>query len=237
MKSSASIAISLTLLMFILVLSAAVFFLFQEQQTLQGELSTSEESNKDLRSQQAEMELDGLAVQATLETVQNLQATAAVENLTLEGQLSTSANANATLEALSTEQSSALDAINATISIFDSQGPAVNIVQPQAGTNLFIDQTVEIIIVATDPNGVTTVSYNINEEFFSEEFEESPVVTLRQIWTPTELGTFIINASAVNSNEITSPPSQFSTATFTVIEPPPTPTNTPEPTEEPTPES
>jgi len=232
MKSSASIAISLTLLMFILVLSAAVFFLLQGQQNLKGELSNSEENIKTLRQQQAEMELNERAVQATLETLQTVHATSAVENVDLEGQLLDSVQANETLEASSAQRLSELENVNATVTAFESQGPLVKIVGPQDGATLTPGQPVEIVIVATDPAGVTTILFNIGDEFFSLPFEGKPVETLREEWIPTDAGTFKLVASAINSKE---KPSRSSDISFTVNSP--VSTNTPEPTEEPTPES
>ena len=231
MKSSGSIAISLTLLMFILVLAAAVFFLMQGQQTLKGELSTSDENIHMLENQQAKMELSEQAAHATLEVAQDLQATSAVENLDLEGQLSDTAQAKATLEAVSTDQASELENANSKLSNFESQGPVVTIVEPQANANLIIDQPIEIVIVAADPNGVKSISYNTDKDLHTEEVEVQPVVTLRKTWTPTVPGTFTITASAVNNNEKLSQPSQFSNVTINVI---PAPTDTPEPTKEPT---
>lgn len=235
MKSSASIAISLTLLMFILVLAAAVFFLLQGQQSLKGELSTAQENNKTLLQQQAAMELDEHSIQATLETSQNLHATAAVENADLEGQLLVSEQANATLEASSAQQLSELDNANATITSYESQGPVVNIVEPQSNANLLVEQPVEIVIVASDATGITNINYNIGGELFTSPIEEGPVVTLRETWIPTTEGTFTLTASAINSSGISSRPSQFSEITFIVIAQ--IPTNTPLPTEEPTPTS
>lgn len=231
MKSSASIAISLTLIMFILVLAAAVFFLFQEQQTLKTELSNSEDNVQTLEKQQAEMELNEQAVQATLEIEQAILATASFDNVELEGQLSESANANATLEALNTEQATELENASATVSSFNGQGPVVNIVEPQANQSAAVDQPVSIVIVASDPQGVNSILYNVNGELFTETVEESPIVTLRRTWTPTTAGTFIITASAVNSNEIPSQSSQFNSVTVNVIVP--EPTETPTPTETP----
>ncbi len=225
--------------MFILVLAAAVWFLLQGQQTLQGELSTSEETIQSLENQQAEMELNEQALQATLETEQNSHATTAFENVDLEGQLSESANANSTLEAVSAEQASELETVSAAVSTIESQGPIVSIIEPQAGQNLVVNEQVEIVIVASDPRGVIKVQFTINSvpEPFQEDFEGGSTETLRETWVPSVPGSYTITASAINSQEILS---QNSTVTFNVAEPQPTetptPTTTPEPTEEPTPE-
>ncbi len=65
------------------------------------------------------MELNEHSVQATLETSQELHATAAVENTDLEGQLLESEQANATLEAENAQQSSDIDNANATIASYE----------------------------------------------------------------------------------------------------------------------
>lgn len=225
--------------MFILVLAAAVWFLFQGQQTLKGELSTSDETLQSLENQQAEMELNEQALQATLETEESLHATTAFENVDLEGQLSESENANATLEAGSTEQATQLETVNDAVSTIESQGPIVAIIEPQADQNYVANEPIEIVVVASDPRGVINIQFTVNSvpEPFQNEFEGRTSETFSEIWTPAVPGNYTITASAINGQEILS---QNSTVTINVSEPEPTetptPTATPEPTEEPTPE-
>ncbi|MDX1417320.1 MAG: Ig-like domain-containing protein [Candidatus Promineifilaceae bacterium] len=230
MKSSASIAISLTLLMFILVLAAAVFFLFQGRQELRGKLATSEENIKALRDEQAKLELSESGIQATLETVQNEHALSNAENVELESQLIESTQANATLEAANNQQQTDLDNAQATVDVYEAQGPLVTIVKPQDGETFVEGQMVEIIIVASDPAGIAKVNYTIGDEIIEHPVEAgNPVVTVREVWTPSSARSFELTASAINNKEKVSRSSAIS---FTVD--PFEPTNTPQPTEEPT---
>ena len=233
MKSSASIAISLTLLMFILVLAAAVFFLFQGRQELRGKLATTEDDIKALRDEQAKLELSESGIQATLETVQNEHDLTATENVELEGQLIESTQANATLEAANKQQRADLDNAQATMAVYESQGPLVTIVQPQDGESFVEGQAIEIIIVASDPSGIAKVNYTIGDEIIENPVDsEDPLVTVREVWTPSTARSFELTASAINNQEVLSRPSAISF----VVEPF-EPTNTPLPTEEPTAEA
>ena len=90
MKSSATTAIALTLLMFLLVLAAAVFILFQGQQSLKGDLQDANDNVRTLEKQQAQIELNSSAAQATLDTLELSGTKSASENVGLTEQLANS---------------------------------------------------------------------------------------------------------------------------------------------------
>ncbi len=98
MKSSAPTAIALTMLMFSLVLAAALFFLFQGQQSLKGDLQEANENVRTLEKQQAQIELNNSAAQATMDTLALSGTQTAAENVGLTEQLANSDQLQATLD-------------------------------------------------------------------------------------------------------------------------------------------
>ena len=232
MKSSASTAIALTLLMFLLVLAAALFFLFQGQQSLKGDLQSANDSVRTLEKQQAEFELNNSAVQATLDTLEASGTSTAAENVGLTEQLVNSDQLKATLEAKEDQLTSDLENANMTVKIFESRAPLVTVVEPQADTVVTVGQPVELVIVASDPAGVDNVLFNIGSELHGGPVEDSGVTAIkRHLWTPTDEGPITISITATNVNGISSKPYTIAMTVFAA------PTSTPEPTAEPTPES
>jgi hypothetical protein len=230
MKSSAFIAISLALIMLLLVLSATIFFLFQERQDLDEELQSSSENNRTLGQQQAQLELDKSAAQSTVESLKVLQATTSFENMDLNEQLVNTDQLQATLEVQGAQLASDLDSANATINAYRSQAPIVNVVEPQAGASITVGQPVNLVIVASDSVGIKAVDFSIAAELFGGPVEEvQQSVTFRELWVPQSEGSFTLAVTAVNNNGILS--ESFSTD-FTVI---PAATSTPEPSATPEP--
>ncbi len=230
MKSSATTAITLTLLMFLLVLAAAVFFLFQGQQHLKGDLQDGYDNVRNLEKQQAQIELSSSAAQATLDTLELSGTSTASENVGLTEQLANSDQLNATLEAQETHLSSDLENANATMESFESRAPLVTVVGPQADAIVTVGQPVELVIVASDHAGVDSILFNIGSDLLGGPVEDAGVTAIkRHTWTPTAEGPVIISITATNVNGITSEPY---TVALTVIA---ATTSTPEPTAEPTP--
>lgn len=232
MKSSAFIAISLALIMLLLVFSAAIFFLFQGRQELEGALQSSNEEIRTLGQQQAVLELEKSAAQSTVESLEVLQATASLENMDLNEQLVNTDQIRATLEVKSAQLTSDLENANETIDAYKSQAPIVNVVEPQAGATFTVGQPVNLVIVASDIAGIKAVDFSIGTELLGGPVEGvQQSVTVREVWVPQTEGSFTLAVTAVNNNGILNEP--FSTD-FTVI---PVATSTPEPsaTPEPTP--
>ena len=229
MKSFAPTAIALTLLMFLLVLAAALFFLFQGQQSLKGDLQSANDNVRTLEKQQAEIELNDSAARATLETLEASSTSTAAENVSLTEQLANSDQINATLEAKEDQLTSDLEDANATVKAFESQAPWVTLVEPQADTIVTAGQPVKLVIVASDPTGIESVLFDIGNESFGDRLEEDETIaTIPHFWTPSEVGPVTISITATNVNGITSEPYTIS---LTVSAPA---TSTPEPTAEPT---
>ena len=230
MKSSAPTAIALTLLMFLLVLAAAVFFLFQRQQGLKGELQTAKEDARSFVQQQSEFELNNSAVQATLNSVRASGTSTAADNVDLTEQLANSDQLKATLESKEVLLTTDLGNANATTESYKALAPSVTVVEPQADTEVTVGQPVELVIVSTDLLGVDSILINIDGEDLPGDPVESNGKTAikRHSWTPVDERPITISITATNVEGITSEPHLITLAALAA------PTNTPEPTIEPT---
>jgi hypothetical protein len=217
--------------MFLLVLAAAVFFLFQGQRTLKGDLQNANDNVRTLEKQQAEIELNNSAAQATLDTLEASGTHTAVENVGLTEQLANSDQHKATLEAKEVQLTSDLDNANATVETFESEAPLVTVVEPQADAIVTVGQPVELVIIASDHAGVDSVLFNIGSDLQGGPVEDAGVSVIKRFtWTPADEGPVTISITATNVNGITSEPF---TITLTVLA---SATSTPEPTIESTPE-
>ena len=233
MKSSASTAIALTLLMFLLVLAAAVFFLIQGQQSLKQELQNANDQVRSTEKQQANIELRNSAAQATLDSLEASGTVSAAENVGLTEQLANSDQLNLTREVKGEQLNADLENANATVQAFESQAPLVAIVNPAVDNELIAGQPVELVIVASDHAGVNSIDFNIGNDLLllGGLVEDAGLTAIkRHIWTPSDEGTVEIKITATNINGISSE----HTVSLTVIA---AATSTPEPTVEPTPEA
>jgi hypothetical protein len=234
MKSSAPTAVALTLIMFLIVLASAVFFLVQGQQSLKGELQSANDDVRTLEKQQAQIELNNSAAQATLDTLELSGTSTSAENVGLTEQLANSDQLIATLEAQEVQLNSDLENANATMEILESQAPLVTVVGPQDAAVVSVGQPVELVIVASDHAGVNSVLFNIGNDLLGGPIEEVGVTAImRHSWTPTDAdeGPITIFITATNVNGITSEPSTIDLTVVAVA------TSTPEPTVEAIPEA
>jgi hypothetical protein len=218
--------------MFLLVLAAAVFFLFQGQQRLKGELQDGYDNVRTLEKQQAQIELSSSAAQATLDTLELNGTSTASENVGLTEQLANSDQLNATLEAQEVQLTSDLENANATVESFESRAPLVTVVGPQADAIVTVGQPVELVIVASDHAGVDSILFNIGSDLQGGPVEGAGVTAIkRHTWTPTAAGPVTISITATNVNGITSVPYTIALTVIASV------TSTPEPTPSPTPEN
>lgn len=228
MKSSAPTAIALTLLMLLLVLAAAVFFLFQNQQSLKGDLQSANAHVRSVEKQQAEIELKNSAAQSTLDALEASGTVSAAENVGLVEQLANSDQLKLTKEAKETQLTTDLGNANATIESFESQKPLITLVNPDVDKGLVANQPVELVIVATDHDGVNSINFSIGSEPFLHGgiIEDSGLTAIqRHTWTPDSEGPIEIKITATNINGI----SNEQTITYTIIS---AATETPEPAED-----
>lgn len=217
MKTTSQTGLLLTLFMLLLVLLAAFIFLFQGRQTVVEQRDHLEAETADLQQDLAQTQLDLAAVEATRAFTVDALATAESNAVLLDGEL---VRSQQDVDAL-TEQ---LDSASQTITTLEDQQeaalarpPEVAILSPVNGRLLSIGEPVNIVLVATDPKGVTSVNLALNEETFDTfMLEDQTLFTAVVPWEPTEPNEYVIELTAVNSEGITS---RSATITVTVALP------------------
>ena len=205
MKRTSLTGIVLTLVMLLLVLIAAFVFVFQGRQKVIEQRNNLETKTADLQQNLAQSELDTAAAESTRAVTADALATAESNALLLDGEL---VRSQQEVDAL-TEQ---LDAASQTITTLQdqqeavlAQPPEVAILSPVNGRLLPQGETVNIVVVATDPKGVTSVNLAINEEPFDTYLlDNETLFTAVAPWEPTEANEYVIQLTAVNSEGISS---------------------------------
>lgn len=232
MKSSAPTAVALTLLMFMLVLAAAVFFLLQGQQSLKGDLQLEKDNARVLGAQLGESEMNNSAAQATVDALETSGTSTAADNVSLTEQLANSDQLQVTQEANQALLVSELENAKATVLSIESQAPSVAVVEPPADALVTVGRPLDFVVVANDLTGIESVFFNIDGDPQGGTVgDPEPTVIMRHSWTPEVEGPVTIVITANNIKGLTSEPH---TIEFSVLA---APTSTPEPTVEPTPEA
>lgn len=205
MKTTSQTGLFLTLFMLLLVLLAAFVFLFQGRQAVVEQRDNLETETADLQQELAQTELDLAAVEATRAFTVDALATAESNAVLLDGEL---VRSQQDVDAL-TEQ---LDSAGQTITTLEDQQeaalarpPEVAILSPANGRLLSMGEPVNIVLVATDPKGVTAVNLVINEEPL-ETYQPGSETLFTAVapWEPAEPNEYVIVLTAVNSEGITS---------------------------------
>lgn len=231
MKASSLTAIALTLFMLLLVFAAAFIFLFQGQLALRDNLVDAEATLESLQQNEARLRIEAAAAQETVTASELLRATSAANEALLESQLVQSEQQADLLETQLEDTTAELESALATTEFYAASGPQITLIEPQATAQAVAGQPLELLIVASDPAGVRTVTVSVGRELLDTPVTPQPSVVVQQEWVPERAGTAILSISAVNGNGVTS---KTSISSILVSEPTatstPTPTTTPQPT-------
>lgn len=205
MKKTSLMGLVLTLLMLLLVLLAAFVFLFQGRQRVIEQRDGLESQTAVLQQDLNETESDLSVVETTQAETATALATAETSTLLLDGEL---VQSQQEVDAL-TEQ---LDAASQTITALEdeqeaalTQPPDVAILSPASGSVLPLSESVNMVLVATDPKGLASVNLLINEETVETYApEDETLFTAVTTWDPATVGEYGIQLTAVNSAGISS---------------------------------
>jgi hypothetical protein len=205
MKTTSLTGLALTLVMLLLVFLAAFVFLFQGRRQVVEQRDRLETQTADLQQDLAQTELDMAAAESTRATMADALATAESSTVLLDGEL---VRSQQEVDAL-TEQ---LDAASQTITTLQTeqeavlaQPPEVAILSPTSGRILPQGESVNIVFVATDPKGVSSVSLAINDEPVETYMPGNETLfTAVSPWEPAEANEYVIQLTAVNSEGISS---------------------------------
>lgn len=228
MKASTLTAVALTLFMLLLVFAAAFIFLFQGQLALRDNVVEAEATLESLQQNEARLRIEAAAAQETVTASEQLRATSAANEALLESQLVQSEQERDLLQTQLDDTTAELQSARATTEFYMESGPQITLIEPQATSQAVAGQPVPLLIVASDPAGVKTVTVSVGRELLDTPVTPQPSVIVAQEWVPERAGTAILSISAVNDNGVTS---KTSITTILVSEPTAvaTPTATPEP--------
>lgn len=208
MRRTALIGVSLTLLMLLLVLSAAFIFLFQGRQLLVAE---NESVSSSLAQTQQELDVTYDTLDASGRTLATAQAT----NLLLEGQLVDSQQeVDSAIAALATREVEVAEAASERDQLL-SQPPAIEIIAPAADDTVVVGETVEYDLFVADSVGITAVIVSVDDEQIGAfSLSGDPTERITGEWTPSEVGTVTLGVQASNART-----SILETQTVTVVAP------------------
>ncbi len=202
MKSTASSALILSLVMLLLVMVAAFVFLFQGRRALETQRDGLATAVTGLDMTRTQLDLAFQSVEATrLATGQEL-ATAVAEAILYEGQLVESQQQVNTLTAEMASLQETLVAaqtITATPTAPPITIPSVQIITPSAGTVVTVGQPIEIAFAAADPAGIATINLLVNGTAIKDyDPDDATLYTAHETWTPTDPGPAAIGVLAIN---------------------------------------
>ncbi|WP_374688523.1 Ig-like domain-containing protein [Promineifilum sp.] len=209
MKRSATATI-LILIMLLLVVAAGFVFLFQAELRFRDQLRALTADNDTLRAAQADAELELAGVQATRDATAAALATAQHESVLLEGQLVDSQQSVDALTEQMEQLTDEMDGLKAEMAELEgetqSQPPVVRIVAPLDEATLPLGQPVEIVLVASDATGLTSLTLEVDgARFTSYPIDGDRLYTRTLNWpAPATAGDHTFTATAVNLNGIRS---------------------------------
>ncbi len=224
MKSSVPIAISLTLLMFLLVLSAAFIFLFQNEMAFRDDIVVTEQASQ---QQQIQTEVERDAAYSTQTVAAEAFITSEAANIAMETEL---VNSQQRENEIST-QVAALETNIATAEFalkqHEAQAPSIQIVSPEDNSAFNVGEIVEIVVIASDVKGVTNVKIEVGTDVF-EDIPEQPeqIILSEHTWSAVGDGPITLQVIAENEIGVSEPVSIL----LTIIAPTLTPTPTATPT-------
>lgn len=203
MKSSPSTATVLILIALLMIVAAGFVFLFQAELRFRDHLRALSTENEQLRAGQAEAELALSAAVATREAVAADLAAAEGDNLSLEGQL---VESQQTIEALDAEMESLRQELESITGEQATQPPVARIVTPLEGATLPTGQPVQLVLVAGDAAGLSSLMLEVNGRRFSTYTLDGDKLYARTLnWqAPDTEGEVVFTVTATNVNDVRS---------------------------------
>ena len=211
MKTSA-IATILILLMLLLVAAAGFVFLLQGGLRLRNEARGITTANETLRAEVAAAELELSGEVATREAVVAALATAESDNLIIEDELVASQQALdealAQVEELTGQADGLRDELAQVQGEAQSRPPVARIVTPLDRATLPVGQPAQVVLVAGDAAGLTSLTLEIDGQSYGNYPLDGETLYARTLnWeAPDEEGEHTFTVIAVNLNGLESEP-------------------------------
>ena len=211
MKRSATATI-LFLLMLLLAAAAGFVFLLLGGVRLRDDARAIRTDNDSLRAEVAAAELELSGAVATRESTVNALATAEHDNVLLEDQLVDSQQTVDELSTRTNDLSAEAEDLRAELAQAQTEAesrlPVARIVTPEDGATLPIDQPVEVVLVASDADGLVSLTLEVDGERYTEYPLAGETLYARTLsWdAPAEEGEHTFAVTATNLNGVDSEP-------------------------------
>lgn len=212
MKSSPSTATVLILIMLLMVVAAGFVFLFQAELRFRDNLRDLSADNETLRSAQASLELELSGAVATRDALSADVAAAEGDTRLLEGQLVESQQTvdelTTRVATLTSDVDELADALATLEGEQQSLPPVARIVTPAEAATLPISTPVEIVLVASDAAGLSSLTLDVNGRRYTTYTLDGERLYARTVdWpAPAEEGEVVFTVTAVNLNDVRSEP-------------------------------
>ncbi|MEZ4540927.1 MAG: hypothetical protein R3C43_13230 [Chloroflexota bacterium] len=212
MKSSPSTATVLILIMLLMVVAAGFVFLFQAELRFRDNLRDLSADNETLRSAQASLELELSGAVATRDALSADLAAAEGDTRLLEGQLVESQQTvdelTTRVATLTSDVDELADALATLEGEQQSLPPVARIVTPAEAATLPISTPVEIVLVASDAAGLSSLTLDVNGRRYTTYTLDGERLYARTVdWpAPAEEGEVVFTVTAVNLNDVRSEP-------------------------------
>lgn len=202
MKTSAFLATLLTFVMVILVLAAAIFFLWQGKQLLEGQVTTLEADIAGANSTATAVRAYGDARDAAAGTSEALRATSEAARATTQTEFDSSmltseavSLSRATLSAQNATQEAVLSAV---------EKPYISFAYPDEGAVLSTSSGVQLVIAVGHPYGIDRVALEgLGDMVLLPGGSEPYRLYTHELEAPLSQGTYTITATVTSRNQLT----------------------------------
>jgi hypothetical protein len=191
MKQTSFIGALLTLLMFLLVLAAAVFFLADRKSDLEATLAQSRADGRGLEATRDQLASEVAVRQAAYDSAEGTRAALTTQ---VEVQVEAAATLEAALEMAQHEATAVAERLaESSVEVF--------IFSPRDGAILSPGQTVELIVAAQAEGTLETVTLSVNDQVLETyPVEGQAHFTNRVQWIPADEGSYDIRLSAMTGD-------------------------------------
>ncbi|HNS40444.1 MAG: hypothetical protein LC131_00480 [Anaerolineae bacterium] len=220
MKSSTTII--LFLIMLLLVVAAGFVFLFQTELRFRDELRSLSAENDALRAGQASAELERAGVVATRDALTGELAVAQGDVRELDSQLvesqQTVNDLTSQVAGLKQELDTLRDELVAMEDEQRDQLPVARIVSPVDGARLPVSRPADLVLIAADNAGLTSLTLEVNGRRFATYPVDGDKLYARIVtWNaPRQEGDVVFTVRATNVNGVESRPQSITITLATV---------------------
>ena len=202
MKPQVPVWVALTFLMLMMVLFAALIFMFQGRYILEDRIVGLEGEGTKSAETRINLESTSTSEAVILADTEATVAAMAAEAETTQRQVDELNNTVLDVEASATTAvQAAIDDATAAM----HQPPLLKIEGLQDGDTIQPNHTTELQFLASDPQGIETIILSVNENVVGTiEGDSEPLVTGKMFWNSDSEGFFVFEATATDGDDMSS---------------------------------